>query len=164
MNKLFTPFNFLITLMILFVALAAHLMYGNCQTTKFHFIVQTHYMPYYLPNLLLKYNKDTINYSFGDYNYTGKWQTWYKNGVKESEVDCRVGIYDGTYTKWYESGAKQIESKFINGKENGIRLCWHENGTLKSKWEFKMGILVGKFINWDENGEKIEEKEFKDGL
>jgi antitoxin component YwqK of YwqJK toxin-antitoxin module len=150
--------------MIFILVSVAHLMYGNCQTTKFHFMVQVHYMPEYLPNRLLKYNKESIDYLFGDKNYSGKWRTWYKNGVMESEGEYKTGNLNGKLTKWYESGAKKSESEWINGMENGTWYYWHENGALKSKWEYKMANLDGKYINWDLNGIKIKEQDWQNGL
>ena len=66
-----------------------------------------------------KYNKESINYLFPDNNYTGKWSTWYKNGVAESEGEYVGGNLNGKFKKWYESGAKKSESEWLNGMENG---------------------------------------------
>ena len=164
MSKLFSPFNFFITTIILFVASVAHLMYGHCQTSKYHFMIQVYFLPDYLPNRLQKYNKKSINCLFPDNNYTGKWSTWYKSGVAESEGEYVGGNLNGKFKKWYESGAKKSESEWLNGMENGTWHIWHENGILKSKWEYKRANLHGKYIDWDLNGQKIREQDWLDGV
>lgn len=91
MNKLFTPINFFILLLILVMVSIAHLMYGHCQSSKMHFMVQIHYMPKYLPNWMLIYEKDKYFFHSRDENYSGKWLEWYESGSKLLEFECKDG-------------------------------------------------------------------------
>jgi len=136
LKELFTLFNFLIVLVILVLFSVVHLMYGDSQTSKYHFIIQEYYMSDFLPTWMQNKPKDT---KYGDVNYTGKYTTWHRNGIKQQENEY-------------------INGKFIKGT------CWSSNGNKFFVFEMKEGKKNGKIIQWDKNGKKIREQDWLDGV
>lgn len=175
MKQFFTPINFFIVLAILILGSVANLMYGSCQNSKFHYIVQA----YYMPNLIRKdLDKERID-------FTGKWTRWYKSGAKNDEGYIG-GKKNGNYTYWDESGVKTYEIEYKNGILN-MRTWWYLSGLKEEVEEYKDGELNkrtwwynggakqaivehkdykvnGKFISWFESGAMKEEGEYKDGI
>lgn len=129
-RKLLNPIYVGTFILVLVLGSLAHLMYGSCQTTKYHYIAQRYWMPDYLPEWLLKNNRHEFGNLIVDDNFTGKWIDWYKNGYRECE-----GYY-------------------VNGKETGILLGWNNEGVLLSKDNYKNGRLDGLCESWYENGNK----------
>ncbi|MBS1509230.1 MAG: hypothetical protein JST86_00200 [Bacteroidetes bacterium] len=59
----------------------------------------------------------------GQYDYglkTGKWETWYQNGERESVITWDKGLKDGKF-EWYDASGKLLKSgNYKAGKEEGI--------------------------------------------
>ncbi|PCJ51818.1 MAG: hypothetical protein COA79_25225, partial [Planctomycetota bacterium] len=51
-KKLLNPLVVSAFIFVLLLGSIAHLMYGSCQTTKYHYMTQAYWMPEYTPFLL----------------------------------------------------------------------------------------------------------------
>jgi len=61
----------------------------------------------------------------------GKWTSWYRSGVKETEVYYNDGKMDGDYIEYYEDGEKQKEGEFFNGKKTGTWKYYYKDGSIR---------------------------------
>ena len=163
MNKLFSQINFFIFLIAIVLLFVTHLMYGSCQTSKLHYLVQVYYIPDYLPNWMSKYEKIPHTYAVPDKSFSGKWFVWYRSGKKRYEINYIDGKEEGKWTGWHENGAKEYEGDFKDGKLNGKEILWYENGIKRYETEFKDEKKNGRDTHWEKNGKKTIDLEWKDG-
>ena len=118
-------------------------MYGNCQTSRFHYMVQCYYVPENLPQWMWVKNYNYIG-STGTsllypYNkYTGKWRTWSAHTIDNefSESDYVNGKRHGKYTIWHENGVKSYEAFYLNQIQVGKELSWYDNGKKQSETDY----------------------------
>ena len=89
--------------------------------------------------------------------FTGKYQTYYSNGQKESETNFKDGKENGLATEWHENGQKESNTNYKDGKRNGLTTVWNENGVKESETTYKDGQINGLAIQWYENGNKESE-------
>lgn len=101
--------------MLLILGSVLHLMYGHCQTTKYHFLCQAYWMPKYLPRKML--NNKGLMLSSDMKGYTGKWNDWDENGIKTSEGNFENGLRNGKQIEWEEF--YRAEFYCSNDKLNG---------------------------------------------
>jgi len=52
-KKLLNPFVVSAFILVLVLGSLAHLMYGSCQTSKYHYMCQAYWMPDYLPGWMI---------------------------------------------------------------------------------------------------------------
>ena len=116
MDKILTGLNFLIILALLVLASVLHLMYGHCQTSKYHFICQAYWMPQYLPKELLR-DKGLL-LSEDKRGYTGTWIEWSEDDIKKYEGGYIDGMKNGKQIEWQE-GEYRLEYFCTNNKLNG---------------------------------------------
>ena len=93
----------------------------------------------------------------------GRWETYYENGRKESEVTYRDEIPVGLALHWYPDGQKASEGSFKDGKAEGPWIRWHENGQKQEESVFSAGKQEGVVARWDSKGQKVFEAVFKGG-
>ncbi len=118
---------------------------------------------------------------------TGKFFTYFEDGVKKLEGAYVNGEIDGKMTEYYHNGNVESEGVFANGKKTkewkyyfadkkikevgsflednrtGTWKDYHDNGKLFSESVFKDGLLEGKATYYSEEGKLFSEVEYKAG-
>lgn len=94
--------------------------------------------------------------------FTGIWNVWYENGVKQYESEYKDGKQNGKETSWYTNGAIESEHEYKDGVTNGKSRSWYSSGALKSEGEFNNGRRVNIYTLWYEGGAKQWEDVFND--
>ncbi len=84
--------------------------------------------------------------------FTGKYITYFNNGLKKSETSYTDGKENGLVTWWYENGQKKLEENYKFGKKTGLRTEWYENGRKLSEQNYKYDKRDGLMITWNKNG------------
>ncbi|PCJ57746.1 MAG: hypothetical protein COA79_14770, partial [Planctomycetota bacterium] len=105
-KKLLNPLVVSAFIFVLMLGSLAHLMYGSCQTTKYHYLCQAYWMPEYLPGWMLSNIGTPID-------YTGTWSVWGNFGLENT--DYIDGVYHGKMTSWYANGAPSKAWCFLLG-------------------------------------------------
>jgi len=105
--------------------------------------------------------KSEVNYKEGKFN--GLKTGWYENGQKKYTANFKDGKKNGFSTAWYENGQKSGEANYKDGKENGLWIIWYKNGQTRAKTTYKDGKLNGLSTGWNKNGKKKYEKNYIDG-
>ena len=147
----------------------AHLMYGSCQSSKWHYIVQCYYIQEYLPSWMLannnpvilgKLDKGTIKvYS----NFSGIWKTWHSNGNMEYKIEYQNGSLNGKYERWFDNRNKDFSCYFVNDIIKGNFANWHSNGKIKNSGKFHGAKEEGRHEKWYSNGGKLSAGYWKKG-
>jgi len=138
-----------------------HLMYGSCQASKLHYMIQEYKMLNHLPSWLLFKDKPS-NTLFSSLNggYNGKWESWYEDGNKKFVGDYVYGLANGLMETWYENGVKEYHCYWSMGMVDGNIFEWYRNGKIKLQKEFKKDMLISKKY-WNEDG-TLDQIEFYD--
>ena len=95
--------------------------------------------------------------------FTGRAESFYRNGQKRREVNFKDGKQDGLWTWWNENGQKEEEENWKDGMEDGLWTYWYENGQKREEGNLKDGKSVGLLTKWWKNGQKGSEDNYKDG-
>jgi len=135
----------------------AHLMYGNCQTTKFHYMMQAYWMPDNLPEWVLVDDDKILEHPN---NFTGIWFVWHENGVKRSEVNYLRGQPNGSLRTWHNNGELAAETYF-NSKVNERLLKWFYRGGIKHMEIVFYNKNMQFATDWNEDG-SLNKKEYYD--
>lgn len=150
-KKLLSPIYVGALILVLVLGSITHLMYGSCQTSKWHYIVQNYHMPSILPKWMLIKER----FSSGEIkvykNYTGKWMGWYKDGKKRYLSYILKGEVEGRIEEWYPNGTPQLLSFCKNGKRSGKHIEWHENGQKRCEIIYKENKEISSEF-WYEDG------------
>ena len=144
------------------------LMYGSCQTSKLHYMVQCYYMSDKLPQWMWAKGYCS-NFQVGKEwiepyeNYTGKWRAWeaHKIDNEYSECDFVDGIRHGQKNIWHENGIKSYEATYLNGFQIGKELSWYESGKKQSETDYGNGEQHQLEIWYFESGKVRTEAKFK---
>ena len=107
-----------------------------------------------------------------------------ENGVKQSEIEIKNGLFNGEAKYYYASGKLmetgvyengQKDGKWLRynetgltvglaiynlGKKNGTWMVWDDTGKKRFEMHYHMGEKTGTWHNWNENGELISSKDF----
>lgn len=153
-KKLLHPLVVSAFIFVMILGCIAHLMYGHCQTTKWHYIVQAWVVPEYLPEWAWVDNVDNYYLKLYDNKYTGEWISYHKNGNKICYQNYINGVLNGKWSSWQSDGTKYCELYYKNGEFHGLVKFWHENGTLKIDATFKDGVITS-FKAWDASGKTL---------
>ncbi|PCJ53568.1 MAG: hypothetical protein COA79_22665 [Planctomycetota bacterium] len=119
-KKLLNPLVVSAFVLVLMLGSFAHLMYGSCQTTKFHYICQAYWMPDYLPEWMIPERGLSLEdvrsmRTFSGFeqlyedriivsdDYSGKWKAFYRDGSLKSEFLYNDGI-PVSEERWEENG------------------------------------------------------------
>ena len=103
------------------------------------------------------YVKET---SDGSLLKNGSFESWYKNGQKESEGKYENGIRAGQWKTWHSNG--QIESKgkyftkWSEARKNGEWKYWYRDGQQSKKELHQEGFLKTETV-WSEDGRLLRE-------
>jgi len=149
MKKLLNPLIISAIIVTMLLGSLAHLMYGSCQTSKYHYMCQAYWMPEFTPFLLSEevngvnwrgldgrsrtyLDEFTLHYHMIEMpeHHTGEWSTWYENGEKETVLNFVNGELNGKAVKYNEDGTKKIEEFFKLGIGFSATF-WNKDGTLK---------------------------------
>jgi len=117
---------------MLLLGFFVHLMFGSCQTTRWHYIAQLKYYKWAMP---MRHNSSFMRqgaYLYGGRYYNGIWRTWYSDGSLKSEINCINGRMNGLYTIWDHKGNKREERVYVNGRVNGYAQTYFANGQKSS--------------------------------
>jgi len=142
------------------------LRFGNPQSHKYIYIFQC----YYWPKAKTKYpvydlNLQVVGYDiFRPNKFSGKWRTWYKNGILKEESCFSAGIYDGLSLIWHSNGQMSESINYKKGYYEGSWQSWHENGVKAIAGNYNNGLKEGKWECWHINGKKSKEFMFKRGV
>ena len=145
-------------------------MYGDCQTTKFHYMVQCYYVPEHLPSSMwvdnYHYNCNNATSRLFPYKkFTGKWRTWsaHKIDNEYSEAEYLNGVLNGKKTIWHENGVKSYEAFYKDGQQIGWELSWYESGKKQSETNYGNGLEQKKYTSYYESGKIKKITEFIEG-
>lgn len=150
MKKLLNPLIVSAFIIVLMLGSIAHLMYGSCQTTKYHYMVQSVYMPMYLPKIFLIHEIDSGMGIKVPSDYSGLWIVWFADGDKFLEGEYFNGIRHGKMDTWHGNGNREHSFLFNHGKLT-YKEEWNEDGTLFKK-EY-----------YDPNGQFLKIERFEKG-
>ena len=129
------------------------LIFGNPQTSKYHYISQIIFRLNIFDN-----NDFPICGAFESYQeiQNGVWCDWYINGNKKTEMNYKNGKRNGKCIGWFINGAKEFEETWEN--DYIIRKGWYINGSKKFEVTWRKGIAPLS-IEWKENGDIMTEEE-----
>ncbi|PCJ56727.1 MAG: hypothetical protein COA79_18150 [Planctomycetota bacterium] len=135
-KKLLNPLVVSAFIFVLLLGSVAHLMYGSCQSSKWHYIVQNYYTPSWVPfrdeytfEVMAETNIGGLIFIE---DFTGIWKKWDKQGRKISLNTYINSIESGKQFEWYKSGAISIKKMCNNGLLISIEKR-NEDGTLNLK-------------------------------
>ncbi|PCJ54064.1 MAG: hypothetical protein COA79_22205 [Planctomycetota bacterium] len=147
MKKLLNPLVVSAFIFVLVLGSIAHLMYGSCQTTKYHYIIQNYYMQEYFPQKLIFVKFSTPFAGHGDStievskNYNGLWYHWQKNGFLRSKMNYLKGQLHGKTETWGEKKDAYGVETFMNGNKTSLKIYvegklvmeeyWNDDGSRK---------------------------------
>jgi len=107
-----------------------------------------------------------------------------ENGIKQSEIEIKNGLFNGEAKYYYASGKLMETGIFENGqkdgkwlrynesgltvglaiynlgKKNGTWIVWDDAGKKRFEMHYYMGEKTGTWSNWNESGELISSKDF----
>ncbi|MGZ3866268.1 MAG: toxin-antitoxin system YwqK family antitoxin [Bacteroidia bacterium] len=107
-----------------------------------------------------------------------------ENGVKQSEIEIKNGLFTGEAKYYYASGKLmeagvydngQKEGKWLRynengvtvglaiysaGKKNGTWIVWDDAGKKRFEMHYHMGEKTGVWSNWNETGELVSSKDY----
>lgn len=118
--------------------------------------------------------------------YTGKYATYYPNGVKSAEYTYENGVLrkvfdwnikgqkrmvklfetDGLlkdHIIWYSNGRKAYQECHENRMKSGVIASWNDRGVKVSESHYTNGQLHGMSTTWYENGQKSHEARWING-
>ncbi|PCJ54043.1 MAG: hypothetical protein COA79_22325 [Planctomycetota bacterium] len=175
MKKLLNPLVVSAFILVLMFGTLAHLMYGGCQTSKWHYIAQKYWIPKNMPKWMWESDRNMYEKFTIDDDYTGVWRDWYENGIISSRSVYLNGTYHGAHEMWFENGNTNFKVNYSNGVQFGKSQMWHENGIKNmevvwgktkqlsmSEWDIK-----GKFIfmsKYDKKSKQYTSTYFKEDL
>lgn len=156
--RITNPFIIFIFFVIFIIGSVLHLVFGSCQTSKWHFIAQRYYLNKYLPTWVFMTRKYTfVGISIYE-NYTGVWKEWYKNGELKNKIYFVNGKCNGIHESWYENGRRRCKHNYINDITKGKQEGWYENGNRSYLGYFDDYQEYDKYEEWFENGNKSIER------
>ena len=86
--------------------------------------------------------------------FTGTSVSYWPNGKKQVQKECRNGKLHGTLHTWYENGQEERRIEYQEGRENGEWLIWYLSGARKVAGEYRDGTACGQWTLWYEDGQK----------
>ena len=92
--------------------------------------------------------------------FTGRAESFYGNGQKESEENYKDGKADGLWSWWYENGQKKWEENYKDGKLISAE-SWKPNGEKCPVTNLKGGN--GVWVSYNDDGTEYKRYSYKDG-
>ncbi|PCJ62617.1 MAG: hypothetical protein COA79_03630 [Planctomycetota bacterium] len=125
----------------LFLSLPLYFYCGSKQSTKWHYIMQTFYLPSWL-----KGKKGPPK------NFTGIWYKWYRNGDLYKEAGYKDGQKYGRHLYFGKLKKVELFSLFKNNVPIGEWIYYDENGLIDKTDVYQEGVLRKSFSNYDTSG------------
>ncbi|PCJ51323.1 MAG: hypothetical protein COA79_26560 [Planctomycetota bacterium] len=163
-KKLLNPIIVFCFFAVLLLGSLAHLCYGSCQTSKWHYVIQAYHMPKYLPSSLLNAKISPENKINIYPDYTGEWKSWSEDGKLENVGMYVNGLKNGKFRSWYKNGNRQYVGEFKSGYKNGKLQLWYDNGNLEFTGHWLKNEKNGTHENWYSNGVKEFSYTYKNGV
>ncbi|PCJ55058.1 MAG: hypothetical protein COA79_21210 [Planctomycetota bacterium] len=157
-KKLLNPI--VVCVFILMLVCIGHLMYGRCQTSKYHYMCQAHWMPRYLPKGMIKYIPEYWEIDKYFLNYTGTWRSWYEDGEERGVYNFKKGYWVGKSKEWYLDGRLHsiIDCNQLNKTTKFEQ--WYKNGNKSFIKIYRAGKYISK-VHWNKDG-SLNMKEYYD--
>jgi hypothetical protein len=95
-------------------------------------------------------------------DFTGKWKTYFINGVVAGEADCSSGHVTHLAT-FFDNGQLQSSSDIVYGKPDGASVAFFRDGTKQSEGRYARGERVGPWVEYHRNGKPSLEATYVDG-
>ncbi|PCJ53330.1 MAG: hypothetical protein COA79_22905 [Planctomycetota bacterium] len=162
MKPLLNPLIITAFIVTMLLGSIAHLMYGSCQTSKYHYLMQRYWIPkyfhkiFYLNNYLqfpgerlILIEEEKIQ---GDKN-DGEYKCYYQNGQLLRHDSYRNGELHGDQRVYHKNGQISLDEIYINGGRHGLRRLWYENGKIRLEENYKDDRLHGLKKSWYKNGQ-----------
>lgn len=83
--------------------------------------------------------------------------TYYKNGVKSSEISYYRGKPVGEATFWHPDGKLMQKTQYENGKVEGTLQRWYGNGNIELEEKYINDLRNGKSTTYNVDGAKMIE-------
>jgi len=157
MKKLLNPLAVGAFILVLILSSLAHLMYGSCQASKTHFMMQAYWMPDNLPEWMIS-NKEWVKNTRDDLieipDDTCEINHWDRKGGLVYSGKYENGIDVGVHQYWYDNGILSLNIKYKNGKIN-LKEKWALDGSLTKKeyYDPKGNFLKREFF---EKGKRVK--------
>jgi hypothetical protein len=94
-------------------------------------------------------------------NFTGRWITYYVNGVVDNDIQYRNGTYE-RFATYYDNGQLVHVEVYVNGKVEGPQISYHPDGSKAYEGQSSKGKSVGRWVHWYANGKKQSESTYVD--
>ncbi|PKN24098.1 MAG: hypothetical protein CVU65_12730 [Deltaproteobacteria bacterium HGW-Deltaproteobacteria-22] len=95
-------------------------------------------------------------------NYSGKWITYFVNGLMSHEIRYKNGVYE-SFRTYYDNGQLVSEQTYVNGRIHGPELGFHRNGARSYSIAYDDGKSTGRWAHWYPDGKLQSEHTYKDG-
>jgi antitoxin component YwqK of YwqJK toxin-antitoxin module len=94
--------------------------------------------------------------------FTGKWKTYFINGVVAGEADCASGNVTHVET-YFDNGQLQSSSDVVNGNPDGVAVTFFRDGKKATDGRYAAGKRVGPWVEYHPNGKPYLEATYVDG-
>lgn len=175
MKKLLNPLFVSFFSLFLILGTVAHLAYGYCQTSKYHYLCQAYWMPKYLPSWLLK-EEETYGITRLDLitpflvyrglrreSHSGQWREWFEKGHLKSRGHYENKLEEGLHEFWHKNGRKHLVTHYLNAQYHGQHKEYFENGNLSYSGNYIHGKEEGTHKTWHLNGKQHYLKKYVSG-
>lgn len=72
----------------------------------------------------------------------GHWETFYPNGVKQSESNYKNGLLNGKSASYYPNGSTRYVGEYYDDKQTGIWYFYNEDGAFEKEVNYENGKVV----------------------
>jgi hypothetical protein len=94
--------------------------------------------------------------------FTGKWKTYFINGVVAGESDYASGTVTHI-SSYFDNGQLQSTSDVVRGQPEGVSVTFFRNGKKATDGRYAAGKRVGPWVEYHENGTPYMEATYVDG-
>ena len=91
-----------------------------------------------------------------------KENTWFVNGIKETEVPYKDGSPHGLFRQWTHKGNVILEGRYEMGKREGTWTCRYPDKKKKGERYYRDGHPVGDWEGFYPDGQKAFEEHYDD--
>ncbi|PCJ51442.1 MAG: hypothetical protein COA79_26280 [Planctomycetota bacterium] len=153
-------------ILVLLLGSFAHLMYGSCQTSRYHYMCQMYWMEKNLPEWMksdknLFYRIKKVPQAILRYDdYSGIWRTWHRNWNIKSRFGYLRGNRHGWNDSFWDNGIKRVSCFYVEGKMQGMKKHWYPNEKKMYVGNYLNSFPEGKHEEWYDNGERRSVEEY----
>lgn len=95
-------------------------------------------------------------------NYSGKWVTYFVNGLPSHEIQYSDGRYR-LFKKFHDNGLLSVEQKYPDGQIDGPEIGRYPDGRKSYEGSYSGGKRAGVWVHWYPNGKKQLEEIYYSG-